>query len=81
MKGILDWLVLDDKQKQKALDWFDSLPDTRQDIDEMDSCMSGHAVEACYYSSGIGDVFYLHTVINGTTHRCSLAYDDDGELS
>ena len=81
MIGILDWLVLDDKQKQKALAWFDDLPDTRQDPDEMTSCMSGHAVQVCYYSSGIGDVFYLHTIINDTPYQCSLAYNDDGELS
>ena len=81
MKDILDWLVLDDKQKQKALAWFDSLPCTKQDIDEMDCIMSGHVVDLRFFTTGIGDVCYLRTVIEGREFKCDLAYNDDGELS
>ena len=74
------YLKLDTRQRPKLLEWMESLPSPEPMEDEEDCCMSGQSFTFTYCPSGIGDVLYVTTIINGTEFSCGLSYDDDGEL-
>lgn len=75
---MIKWLRLDDAQSYKLQEWLDRLP-TLRDIHD-GATFEGHPFSAHYYSTGIGDVFYVETRIGDVVYRCHLAYDDEGSL-
>ena len=77
-KELFSWLNLDEKQKAKLENWILSLPIVAWGEETME--MSGPPYHITFFTSGIGEVFYIKRTIGNIVYTCYLSYDDDGKL-